>query len=551
MRRRPQSKPARQPRSEEKPSRLPPMYTSKESSVIARMATQERVDAPREEGMGPAIQRFKLVSGAGSAPADSILPDEPNERHIQEARFERRVFLALADLLLVNWVLYVSLVGRYGPALRQAPMPNGLFWFPALCLIWLISAKLMGLYDEAKTDNLPHTLVAALQSSLITGGLYLLIPFVTPSFPTRRSEAAGFLLMLGIVVPIWRFVFARTFAHPGFSRRALAIGAGWAGVTLAQTLAKAAQNRASHQPRTGMEIIGFIDDDPQKSGKVIEGLPVLGTRYELVELVKKLRPDDLVLAITNSEDIDGGLFQMILDCREFGVNVVRMQTVFERLTGQVPLEHAGRNLEVVLPFDQTRGHTVYLTFREIIDILLAVPLCLLLALFIPVIWLANRIASPGPLFFTQDRVGKAGKVFKVLKFRSMVIGAERQSGPMWAREKDDRITPIGRLLRKTRLDELPQVWNVLAGDMSIIGPRPERPFFVDRLASEIPFYRLRHAIKPGITGWAQVNYRYGASIEDSLAKLRYDFYYIKNQRPFLDLAIIVKTIKVVFGFQGR
>lgn len=153
--------------------------------------------------------------------------------------------------------------------------------------------------------------------------------------------------------------------------------------------------------------------------------------------------------------------------------------------------------------------------------------------------------------YSQERIGKAGKVFRVLKFRSMVVDAEARTGAVWAKEKDDRITPIGHLLRKSRLDELPQFWNVLKGEMSLIGPRPERQHFVEILEQEIPFYRLRHAIKPGITGWAQVNYRYGASASDTLIKLRYDFYYIKHQSAILDLVILLKTIRLVLGLKGR
>ena len=158
---------------------------------------------------------------------------------------------------------------------------------------------------------------------------------------------------------------------------------------------------------------------------------------------------------------------------------------------------------------------------------------------------------PRPLFYSQERVGYSGKVFTMLKFRTMVVDAERQTGGVWANENDDRITTIGRFLRKSRLDELPQLWNVLKGEMSLIGPRPERQSFVELLEKEIPFYRLRHAVKPGITGWAQVCYRYGASTEDAFVKLQYDFYYIKNQSVFLDLLILLKTFRLMLGLGGR
>jgi lipopolysaccharide/colanic/teichoic acid biosynthesis glycosyltransferase len=169
----------------------------------------------------------------------------------------------------------------------------------------------------------------------------------------------------------------------------------------------------------------------------------------------------------------------------------------------------------------------------------------------PFIWLGNRLTNPGDLFYWQERVGEGGKVFQVVKFRSMVMGAEQDTGVVWARENDERITPVGRLLRKARIDEMPQFWNVLKGEMSLIGPRPERPFIITTLEKEIPFYRVRHAVRPGITGWAQVCYRYGASVDDAHIKLEYDLYYIKHQSWYLDLVILVKTVRVMLGLQGQ
>jgi lipopolysaccharide/colanic/teichoic acid biosynthesis glycosyltransferase len=175
----------------------------------------------------------------------------------------------------------------------------------------------------------------------------------------------------------------------------------------------------------------------------------------------------------------------------------------------------------------------------------------ILALVTPWVALANGLASRGPLFYRQTRVGKGGRRFELVKFRSMVPTAEDGRGAVWASERDERITPVGRVLRRTRLDELPQVWNILKGDMSLVGPRPERPEFVARLIEQVPFYQARHAVRPGITGWAQVRYRYGSSIEDALVKLQYDLYYIKHQGVYLETSILVKTAAVMLGFKGR
>ncbi|RYE18053.1 MAG: sugar transferase, partial [Sphingobacteriaceae bacterium] len=211
---------------------------------------------------------------------------------------------------------------------------------------------------------------------------------------------------------------------------------------------------------------------------------------------------------------------------------------------------AGSVLAVAMPIVQKPTHRFYLVLQRGFDILGALVGCVLLALVIPWVWLANCIGSPGPLFYCQERVGKGGRPFQIVKFRSMRTDAEK-FGAVWAQENDPRITPVGRLLRGSRLDEMPQFWNILRGDMSLIGPRPERPHFVSQLTREIPFYRVRHAVKPGLTGWAQVRYRYGASVEDSLVKLQYDLFYIKRQSLLLDAEVVFKTIPIILGFKGR
>jgi exopolysaccharide biosynthesis polyprenyl glycosylphosphotransferase len=331
----------------------------------------------------------------------------------------------------------------------------------------------------------------------------------------------------------------------------LVVGAGWAGQTMVQTINKFGVNKPNLHAIKSYQVLGFIDDDSSKQSKSVLGLSVLGSCENLVQLTKELQPDDLILAITDRGNITPKMFDGILACRELGVSIVSMQSLYEQLTNQVPLEHSGRNLEVIIPLELSVGQRIYPIFREMADILCAIAGFLLLCLAIPVVWTVNRLTSPGPLMYKQERVGKAGKTFNMIKFRSMVVAAEESTGAVWARTNDDRITPFGKFMRKSRIDELPQFLNILRGEMSLVGPRPERPRFVSVLEKEIPFYRLRHAVKPGITGWAQVQYGYGASVEDAFVKLGYDFYYIKNQSLFLDVTIILKSLAVVFGLKGR
>jgi exopolysaccharide biosynthesis polyprenyl glycosylphosphotransferase len=403
----------------------------------------------------------------------------------------------------------------------------------------------------------------------MTSVMYLMIPYVTPSLPTSRLEAIAFPVLLLVSLAAWRVIYAMVFVRPDFQQRALIVGTGQIGRTLARTIAHMASNNGGFYQNIGYRIIGFADEDLDGQGRTIENAPILGTCRDLVRLVQQLRPheliiaDELIGAIANSKSVPGQpqrrrfdivhneLFAAILECSEMGVSITTTAMLYEQLTGRVPVEHIGRALNVALPFAQSPTRRLYLMLRHLFDVCVSVIGCLLLAVVIPFVWLANRFTSPGPLFYRQDRVGRGGHTFSLIKFRSMTVDAEKYVGMVWASENDPRITPIGRLLRKTRLDEIPQFWNIIKGDMSLIGPRPERPYFVDQLAQQIPFYRARHAAKPGLTGWAQVKYEYGASVEDALMKLQYDLYYIKHQGVLLDLEILLKTIKVVLGLRGR
>ena len=258
----------------------------------------------------------------------------------------------------------------------------------------------------------------------------------------------------------------------------------------------------------------------------------------------------LILAITNSQTISDEMMNALLQCREMGLRVVTMATVYERLTGRVPIDYVGRDLYMVLPMDDSAMERAYKIIKRLVDVVSGLAGLFFMGVAIIPIAIANQLSSPGPLFYKQRRVGQGGKIFEVYKFRSMRPDAEKGTGAVWARKGDDRITPAGRILRKTRLDELPQVINVLKGDMSLIGPRPERPEFVNALSLMIPYYRARHAVKPGITGWAQVRFGYGNTHEDSRIKLEHDLYYVKHANPLLDMMIALQTPLIMLLAKG-
>jgi exopolysaccharide biosynthesis polyprenyl glycosylphosphotransferase len=464
---------------------------------------------------------------------------------------ERKLVLAVGDLLVLNGVLLWALQNRAGNGYDMRLVSQHPLWFVVLSVLWLVSAYSLGAYHLVHATNVRQSLWRGACAAAIACGVYLLVPYVTPVLPDSRLQLLA-LPMAGVVsIGLWRAFYALVFVHPGFQLKALVVGAGGAGCTLVSLLDEMCRDKRQHHRNIGYRVLGFIDDHESKQGEYINGVPVLGTRHDLVRIARDLKVDEVVVAITMADTIHSELFEAILECREQGISVTPMSRLYEQLSGRVPVEHAGRNLSVTLPLSPSPTHRFYMAAQRVADIIGGALGCLLLLCVIPFVWLINRIGSPGPLFYSQERVGRGGREFTIYKFRSMVVDAEKFSGAVWAGEDDPRITKVGRFLRKTRLDEIPQFLNVLKGEMSLIGPRPERPHFVAKLAKEIPFYRVRHAVRPGLTGWAQVRYRYGASVEDSLVKLQYDLYYIKHQGVLLDLEILFKTVAVVLGFKGR
>jgi lipopolysaccharide/colanic/teichoic acid biosynthesis glycosyltransferase len=257
-----------------------------------------------------------------------------------------------------------------------------------------------------------------------------------------------------------------------------------------------------------------------------------------------------VIASQKTDGITADLYQQLLYLLESGVIIREYTQVYESKTQRIPVHYMSRDFYRFFPFSRSNHNKLYLIAVRIFEISASVlGLCIGLVLF-PLILIGNAIGNRGKLFYTQERVGKDGMVFEILKFRTMVSNAE-SSGAVFTTTNDSRVTVFGKFLRKTRIDEFPQFINILKGDMAVIGPRPERPFFVKEIADVMPFYETRHIIKPGLTGWAQVNYAYGATIDDSLIKLQYDLYYIKHRSIFLDLNIAFKTITTVLFYRGQ
>jgi exopolysaccharide biosynthesis polyprenyl glycosylphosphotransferase len=457
---------------------------------------------------------------------------------------ERKTLLTSGDLVLVNGaVLFALWIWTLRDPRLSFSLPfilSQTHWFLILTALWLLSASLNDFYNLRLAADLRSVWLILLRITTLVFLIYVAVYFLSP----RQSLPRGIVLYhcaatFGLV-GIWRTIYAVLLGHPFFQRRAIVIGAGQAGRTIVQAIEEALPSE--------YQLVGYVDDDPSKQGQVIEGIPVIGSQWDLLALAKEKDISEIILAITHT--VHGELIRAIMDCQGQGVQITLMPLLYEEITGRVPVEHIGDGWSLVLPLDHAAIGSFWPFFKRTMDILISGMGLIILILLLPILALAIYIDSPGPIFYTQERVGKGGRIFRLFKFRSMIPNAEA-SGAVWAEENDPRVTRVGRFLRRTMMDELPQLINVFRGEMSIVGPRPERPIFAHQLADQIPFYRARHAVKPGMAGWALINYGYSSSVRDALVKLQYDLYYIKHQSIYLDLLILARTIGAMISFKGR
>jgi len=452
---------------------------------------------------------------------------------------QRRLILALIDLLFVNAAVVIALAVwalRGDKDLRDL-LTTQAYWFGLFSVLWLCFEYLSGLYDLRIVAQLRATIRALAQTFLLVLVAYLLIFF---SIPTELPR--GIVVYHGVaamtLIALWRGAYIRV---APFRRRALIVGAGNAGREIARVIRS--------QFQTHYDIIGFVDDDALKQGQRIEGLNVLGTRADLTRLVQEHRVAEIILAITRALSDD--LFAALLDAQELGVDIAPMPLVYEEVTGRVPVRYIGDSWYVALPLRHASSEGLYGALKRVFDVTIALIGLSVFALMLPFLALAIKLDSPGAVFYAQPRVGQGGRIFRVLKLRTMVRDAEPNGQAVWAARNDPRVTRVGKILRRLHLDEVPQFWNVLRGEMSIVGPRPERPEFVAQLEKQIPFYRLRHAVKPGLAGWAIAHADYVDSVEDARLRVEYDLYYIKHQSLGLDVWILFRAIGHVLAFKGR
>jgi exopolysaccharide biosynthesis polyprenyl glycosylphosphotransferase len=429
------------------------------------------------------------------------------------------------DWLLSDWANFIH---------ERVP-----YWFYLLPVIWIL--LLIEIYDVRRAARQSETLKGigiAAGASLI---IYLFVFFISDARSMPRLGVLVFIIATSIFTLAWRFFYIRVFTAPLFMRRVMVIGAGKAGSALVKVV------KEIWPPP--FHLIGLIDDDFSKIGTQIDGYPILGGCKQLMPLVDAEKITDLVFAI--SGDMSPEMLREVITAGESGVEITTMPIIYEELLNRVPIAWLQSDWVLRYLVDQMRVGGFYEILKRAIDIFGSLVGLFFMALAFPVIALAIIIDNGFPIFYSQERVGKNGRSYRMYKFRTMIKDAEKDGKPQVTIENDQRITRVGWILRKTHIDELPQFFNVLIGDMSLVGPRAERHEIMEKLQLKIPFYRARLMVRPGLTGWAQVNFGYASNAEANAIKTEYDLYYIKHRDLMLDINILLRTPGTVIGFRGQ
>ncbi|WP_178988979.1 exopolysaccharide biosynthesis polyprenyl glycosylphosphotransferase [Winogradskyella schleiferi] len=452
---------------------------------------------------------------------------------------ERKILLRIMDLVMVFLGVYsLSLYFDFEYIVVSADNNVALI---LLGIYVSIFATIFELYDLQKASRLDTTFQNIVITASIVVLFYLFTPVLSPFLPEERMQIVYLYLTIIVSILLWRLVYINLIESPRFYKRVLLVGE----VSNIDGLIKALDTSDPNY-----KIIGFINSEISTPESVkFKGLKEFEAK-DFLQIINKEKISEILVASFNTEAITAEVYHDLMLLLERGFKIRDYTQVYEELLKKVPIQFVGKDFYKYFPFSRSNENKLYIFFHRAFDVIFSLIGLILGVIFIPFILIGNLIGNKGPLFYMQERVGKNNKSFNIIKLRTMVVNAEEE-GVKWAKKNDVRVTAFGKFLRRSRLDEIPQFYNVLKGDMSIIGPRPERPFFVNELSRIIPFYQTRHIIKPGLTGWAQVSTRYGASIDDSLTKLQYDLYYIKHRSMFLDFSIAVKTLSTILYYRGQ
>lgn len=451
------------------------------------------------------------------------------------------VLVATSEIVLISIITVLTSAVNF--SYWEASFALDFSFFVRVGFIILIYSIVLYYSDSFKPDyyRLSQQMIVRLLLAIVfaSGVLFFVYLFLLSA---NSNIWYGVLIVnlpvILVCLIVWRFVLSKCHGLEPSKEKVLVIGSG----DLAKNIGLKIFNQASH----GLRLYGFIDNDPEKLGQSIVNPGVVGGYGDIMRIVKNDNIRKIIIALP---DRRARLpMSALLDCKLKGVTILEGATFHELLEGKVPLEHLKPSWVVFSDgFKSLRSRKIVKRMSDVffssLMLIALSPVMLITAFLI-------KLDSRGPVIFSQTRVGENEKEFDVYKFRSMKRDAEAGTGPVWANADDNRVTRLGKFMRNTRLDELPQLINVIKGDMSFVGPRPERPYFVEKLKKDIPYFEMRTVVKPGLTGWTQIKYAYGATVEDAIEKLQYDIYYIKHMSLLFDLVIIMGTIKVVLTGQG-
>ncbi|MGO4821814.1 MULTISPECIES: exopolysaccharide biosynthesis polyprenyl glycosylphosphotransferase [unclassified Flavobacterium] len=452
---------------------------------------------------------------------------------------ERKMILRLFDVLVVLSALY--LIGSAFTIEYLLDSVTNLPWIIVLAVYLNFFGTIFEMYNLQVASNEFQVLKSTLFTVSTTVLVYLLTPIVSPLLPPNRLQIVTFYVVIIVSLFLWRIFYVKFLASNRFFQNAILI----CDNDQVEELIIGLENIDPNYKIVAYVSSDYIEEEVSRT-HYVQNI----RREDLSNYVKSNKVSEIVIASQRTEGITTELYLQLLHLLESG-NIIREYTqVYENKTQRIPVQYIERDFYRFFPFSRSNQNKLYLSVVRIIEIVLSFIGLIIGGFLCPLIFLGNLLGNKGKLFYTQERVGKDGVIFNILKFRTMIKNAESH-GAVYTTSNDSRVTSFGKFLRKTRMDEFPQFVNVLKGDMAIIGPRPERPFFVKEIAERMPFYETRHVIKPGLTGWAQVNYSYGETVEDSLTKLQYDLYYIKHRSFYLDLNITLKTITTILFYRGQ
>ncbi len=463
---------------------------------------------------------------------------------------KKSTIIALVDQFILNITLLILETSKYLDwyNLNSIDIRLVLFNHIVVTVLWLFFAYLFSIHLDTNIRNLNYTLKFIIICIISTFSSFIIIENIISYMP--YSVHIVLILISTVSLIIWRIVCYELLNTFRLTERIMIVGLTNFSKTFVESLNEINKQDKKYAKASGKKVICIMDNEISCSNKdTFSNLKVIQNFSKIERYASLLKINTIAIAKSKLYNLNSDMYKQFSCLKKKQIVVTSCTELYEKLHERIPLQ----NIEdqYYLNYDVLKANPNYHNvFKYILDKLAGLLGCGILLIIIPCVWFLNLMGNKGHLFYTQKRVGKDNKPINVIKFRTMIKNAEK-NGIQWAEKNDPRITKIGKLLRKLRLDEVPQFINILKGEMSLIGPRPERPFFVDKLNKKIPFYSLRHQVKPGITGWAQVMYHYTSSEEGTQIKLEYDLYYIKKYSIILDLKIIIRTIQVVLTMKGQ